>query len=205
MNIEPRTARLHSRNLWRGFDLAAVALGLCACSGGVVDVGENQDPAALPPNSRCLASDTIDGPIAVQNQDQLEQLAGCATIRGDLVIVSYPGTDLRPLRSLTTVEGVLALMRAHSGWPGIDIDRTVEPVEGEWLTSLAGLERLDSVGGLLLDGISATTFAPLASLRRVGEGIDLMRCPEVRDLRGLEQVQPMPSFSAVECAELRDI
>jgi hypothetical protein len=40
----------------------------------------------LPPNARCATSPRIDGDVRVTNQTELEALAGCEEISGDLAI-----------------------------------------------------------------------------------------------------------------------
>src|SRR5688572_22214317 len=73
---------------------AALALGLLGCGQSANAPG----PAASA--SRCATSPSLPGPLTVADQRELDALAGCETIDGDLSIAPFDGADLRPLGSL---------------------------------------------------------------------------------------------------------
>src|SRR5262245_59057885 len=84
-----------------------VALTL-ACSNGDVNLGGGIVTQSLG-SLRCGESTRIEGDVRVENQSQLEQLAGCEEVGGDLLIERFEGADLSPLASLRAVEGGLVL------------------------------------------------------------------------------------------------
>ena len=202
-NPQCTEARPH-RFLWRfALQGASAVLGLVACSqGNVVDLGQNLEQPAASLGTRCQGSDAIDGPIVVESQEQLNELAGCKTINGDLTVFEFPEADLRPLRALTRVEGTLSF--------NLRPDTPYEP-ERVWLDSLEGLEGLERVGSLKLWSIAAPSLAPLAGLRWVETEISLLHCPQLSDLEGLENVSVLSDWRVrtqivvSDCPQLRDI
>jgi len=91
-----------------GIHGCAAALGVCmlACARDGVSLGDDiYEP--MPPSIRCARDPLIDADVRVTNQAELDALAGCEEISGDLEIAVYPDTDLRPLAALRTVGGAL--------------------------------------------------------------------------------------------------
>jgi hypothetical protein len=186
-----------------------VVLGLAgllsACSADVRNMGENVDVETPPPYSRCLESATVLGDVTVHDQDELDQLDGCETIEGALTVLPFARADLRPLHALTSVQGLLSFSEPTppSGWPILPSDGCYlacpegfnppgsspfqEEYDTGWLESLAGLEALESVGGLKITGLAATSLAPLANLRALTDDglLHLSYCPNLVDLNGL--------------------
>lgn len=165
------------------FQLGAPVFCMLAlsCSAGVVDLGEGelQDAAEAPlpltAGAQCTNSTSISGPITVQSQAGVDALAGCQVIDGDLTIDPFDGADLRPLQELHTIRGIL----------------TFHPMDNDgdyWLDSLAGLEALRQVDSLLLFGLSVPDLQPLDQLAGVLNTLVVVRCPQLKNLHGLEGV-----------------
>lgn len=193
----PKGSPLLDRRPFTARPQALVLLGvaplIAACSGEVVNLGENS--SELVTNSTC-AVDT-GAPIFVQNQSQLDALAGCEQLSSDLVVFPFEDVDLSPLSALRTVAGTLDLGRQ----PVLEQDvvgvlsterilRDQALVAGGWLTSLDGLEALESAGALTIQGLGATSLAPLSNLRALTQGgaLELESCTRLRTLEGLENI-----------------
>src|SRR5262245_14930603 len=106
-NHRPR-ALARPRRVELGVAAVTSAL-LAACSGDVITLGEEHGTTPVPPHSRCQGSTTLEGPIKVEDQEQLDALEGCEVIAGDLEIVAFLGAHLRSLHALRQVEGDFAL------------------------------------------------------------------------------------------------
>jgi hypothetical protein len=130
--------------------MALVAL-LAACSGDVVNIGDGEPPREPPPSySRCIESPTLEGTVVVNDQAQLDALDGCETIAGDLYVQPLFYPDLRPLHALREVTGKLGLTQAPpadgEGQSSAESNLVQSIVEGGWLPTLAGLEKLERAG-----------------------------------------------------------
>jgi hypothetical protein len=188
--------------------LAFAALLACACSDHVVQLGEISQDVTV--DGHCQVSQT--GAILVENQAQLDQLAGCRQIDGDLFVRPFTGVDFTPLASLRVVQGKLDLGRYSVFDPipetdseGIDAlyDAQQVIVNSGWMTSLAGLEQLERVGSLSLSGLSAPSLEPLSNLRALtGTGtLEIGPCSSLTDLHGLEGLSGLVDFIS-SCASL---
>jgi hypothetical protein len=73
-----------------------------------------------------------------------------------------------------------------------------------WLESLAGLEALESVGGLKITGLSATTLEPLANLGALTDDglLYIMSNPGLQDLSGLDALVSTGGLNVVENPQL---
>lgn len=125
-----------------------------------------------------------DARVPLYNQASLDALEGCSVIVGNLS-VAFAEADLRPLHALTRVTGTLLLTAPGESGQGIGID------------SLEGLEQLESVHQLFIDGVSAPTLGPLRGLRTVGRVVEqgyvegeliLSRMVNLRNLDGLQNL-----------------
>jgi hypothetical protein len=184
--------------------LAALTAFISACSGDRVNVGEDTLEPTVPSNSRCADDSRLAEDVTVTNQSELSALEGCEVIDGDLYVVPFAGADLRPLHALTSVEGTLAFAEAPGTVLGSEVARIQALNEAGWLTSLEGLESLESVGALQLHGLS-TGLAPLANLRVVTEGwLEIVRCNDLRDLDGLQNVAGIDTLTLV-CESLESM
>jgi hypothetical protein len=183
---------------------ALVAFLALACSADSVDLGTVPLPAEGGSSGRCALSRVVEGSVLVTDQAGLDELAGCEQITGDLEVAPFEGATLAPLASLRRVGGTLVL--GALGWLGADpdldvraeLERNVAIVQRGWLDSLEGLERLQSVGGLALRGVSAPDLHALGALQNIGpsEGytnvsgrLVVERTPNLRDLSGLENAR----------------
>jgi hypothetical protein len=186
--------------------LGALALG---CTSEGVDLGGGLSTQALTSDSRCADSPVIEDNVRVTSQEELAALEGCEEIRGDLSIQLFADADLAPLSALRAVESTLVIGSSAEDLLSSEeledeallqsIADREEQLRGTWLTSLAGLESLESVGGLLVGQTGVVDLAPLAQLRRIGGGASapalagfepgelyLFDNPLLRDLDGLE-------------------
>lgn len=194
---------------WRRLEGSHLALALLtwACSGGVVNVGENDDEP-VPTGSKCQRSTSVEGSVLVENQEQLDELAGCEAINGALIVRPFSAANLRALSSLRRVEGALELGVVPP--PEVVGNQLIEDpelralVNNGWLESLEGLESLERVGSLLIDGILGDSLQPLAGLRFLGGYLHIAHCPNVESLSGLENIITINELS-ISCEHVRDI
>lgn len=143
-----------------------------------------------PPPLPCYTSSYEPVP-PYENQQQLNRLAGCEKIYGDLTITF--DADLQALSSLRSLFGTLT------------IDPASEP-----LSSLAGLENLQLVSGnLILSNLGVSSLASLTGLQTVGAeqglGLTLMGAPRLRDLSGLENLRALDSLNVIGLPRLSSL
>jgi len=105
--------------------------------------------------SVCAADGVVHHSIEVTRQEQLDELAGCTRIAGNLNLYER-SFDLTPLRSLRVVEGLL--------W----VDGEEGPRAGARQQVLDGFRGLEQVGALTLLRVNVTNLAGLVRLRRIG-------------------------------------
>jgi hypothetical protein len=165
--------------------LSLVSL-IAACSGGEVDLGGSTIAQNVERGSRCSESTIVDESVKIASQ--------------------FEGTDLTPLGSLRNIDGhfhlgvypELELLDEMSldAWRA-EFARIEQIVDAGWLTSLAGVEALQQVGGLTLVGISAPNLEAFESLRRmngdmvgaVSGALNIRGAKNLVDLSGLENVR----------------
>jgi hypothetical protein len=172
--------------------LSAAAL-LFGCDGDAYNLGEDE-PVGDEPASTCDVSIGASGTLFVETQADVDALSGCRELPGSLFIDLPDGAaslSLAPLAELEVVRGVLA-------------------IEGP-ITSLAGLEALEQVSGLSLQGLLVSDLTPLRGLRtmlrqpdyrRIGGGIIIAGCHQLVDLQGLENLTVWESLSITDMAGL---
>ena len=197
-----------SNNIVRRSHALFAGVFLCACSTDVVSIGEERTSQLLERGSRCAESTEIEGDVRVENQADLDALAGCEQIAGDLAIEIFETTDLAPLGSLRVVGGTLELgarppapiFDTLEEWEALRaerearIDRMQEIADAGWLRSLHGVEALEQVGALDVSDISAPDLRAFSSLRNVSAHyggpsagqLIIARARELLDLSGLE-------------------
>lgn len=221
--IHPRSlihpsSLLHPRSLRRrgiGATLA-VLTGACACSGETVDLGELSKDLETAP-SRCEESTLVEGSVVVENQDQLDQLAGCEAIAGDFYIRPFADADFRPLAALSTVGGAFDLGRRtalDSQDLPLDVqDRLGEIMEQEeallesgCFSSLAGFEGLERVGSLSLNGVGTPDLQAFSNLSTLSNGgvLQIGTCTSLRDLTGLERLSGVVELTQ-QCNSLESL
>lgn len=169
--------------------LALPATLALACSNGDVNLGGGLVAQDLETGSRCAESARLEGDVTVENQSQLEELAGCEAIGGDLIIQLFQGADLAPLASLRAVDGALFLGAPRpfeSEDPEEQFAYQQERQLG-YLDSLHGLEALESVGSLQVMSVRIEDFTELTSLSRIDEGLGIYTAPNLERLTGLER------------------
>jgi hypothetical protein len=184
-----------------GAPSAALAIALSACAGDTLSLGVEEAPQTAPEGSRCAASPTLVGTVVVNGQSDIDALAGCEAIEGNLEIAQFAGADLRPLASLRSVAGDLNIGKTPSVAPFWTV------LEGGWLESLEGLEALERVGALALENVNAPNLQPLENLRHVNANVTgswragelvIERAHRLVDLSGLEKLQGVTSLHVVD-------
>jgi hypothetical protein len=175
--------------------LSAVAL-LSGCDGDAYNLGEDE-PAGEQLEGACDVSIGASGTLVVQTQADVDALSGCRELPGDLFIDLQEGAEslsLAPLAELEVVRGVLS-------------------IDGP-LTSLVGLEALEQISGLSLEGLLVSDLTPLRGLRtmerqpdlrRIGGTIRIAGCDPLVDLAGLENLSAWESLSIDEMANLETL
>jgi hypothetical protein len=191
-----RSGRVDIGALW-----AALPIALAACAGDTLSLGVEGAPQVAPEGSRCAASPTLVGTVVVNGQADLDVLAGCEAIEGNLEIAQFAGADLSPLASLRSVAGDLNIGKT----PSVAEFWTV--LEGGWLESLEGLEALERVGALALENVNAPSLRPLENLHhvnanatgswRAGELV-IERAHHLVDLSGLEKLQGVTRLVVID-------
>ncbi|HTV20153.1 MAG TPA: hypothetical protein VMG12_15825, partial [Polyangiaceae bacterium] len=169
--------------------LALPVLLALACSNGDVNLGGGLVALNLAAESRCAESARLEGNVTVENQSQLEELAGCEEIGGDLFVEFFQGADLSPLASLRAVDGTLFLGVPSPIQPEDPEEQYAYAMQRQYgyLDSLHGLEALESVGTLALDSVRVEDFSDLESLRSIDEGLSIYTAPNLKRLTGLER------------------
>lgn len=182
-----------------------LGLALLACGGAVGDRGDGlvtSSPPEAPEPTGCASPELVNASVTVGNQAELEALRGCSTVHGDLSVSLFEGVDLRPLSALERVEGVFSLG---------DENEERAPVE---LASLEGLESLRRVGSLALRRLTVPSLEGLASLREITRGSDprstygmliVDQCPELTDLRGLDDLTGAESIRVLDNPQLTSL
>lgn len=161
---------------------------------------EPATPAAPPPpepvtspSSAALPCRDEDGvvkvSVEVRSQEDIERLAGCERLVGDLFLYARPGLDYTPLRSLRDVEGTLVVRDGDA------------PLEG-----LSGLEE---AGGLELSNLQVANLEPLSGLRRLGVSTSQLPPPSetIDEETGLEDISYVSFFGLAinNCAGLTSL
>ena len=185
--------------------LSCLLLSACvsACSADVVDLGGGDMSPLVERGARCADSVIIAEPVRVTNQVELEALRGCEAIQGDLIVEIFAGADTSPLASLRTVDGVLGFGAYPDPLPGSVFDYPAEPatdvlvediIEQGYLTSLHGLEALEQVGSIALNGVGVPDLSAFESLRSLFNPFDasstglveIDNAPNLTSLAGFE-------------------
>lgn len=204
------------------------ALPGCASEG--VDLGGGTVAQELRRGSRCADSAIVEGDVLVAGQADLASLEDCEEIRGELTIQLFPAADLSPLHALRVVEGTLSVGQeaASVAFAAADFDpeevealaaQDAELLANGWLASLAGLEGLERVGALFLEGTSVSDLSALEQLRVIGGqvartgnvlsletgSLSLIANRSLVDLQGLESVRGVDALLIVDSPSLQSL
>jgi hypothetical protein len=205
--------------------LASTArLALCAallgCADESINMGEGlpvaEDSAQLS-SSRCADSTLLAGPIVVRNQEEVDALAGCQVIDGDLSVMAFEGANLRALHALSEVRGTLRI--GDGPYPDPSVPQDVEyheeyheelqrqqELNEAWLSSLEGLEALQRAGALLVTGLTAEDVRPLTSLQSLTERhLMLQSAPNLKSLDGLQSLAGLRRLVVVGARRLTSL
>ena len=190
-------------HLWSSRGCLSLITLLAGCSNDTVNLGGGRAPREVQPGERCSGSSIMQGPVTVHNQRELEQLAGCEQIDGDLHIEVYAGADLTPLSALQSIDGVLEI----GAYPDLandpetdlmDLKAQVDQIVADgYLSSLSGLESLQRASALQLGYVNAEDLEPLLGLRQLSGragtlsagSLYVQDAANLRDLHGLSNVE----------------
>jgi PKD repeat protein len=144
---------------------------------------------------------TCEGDYLVTSQADLDNLATCTVITGNLVLEDTPITDLTPLVNLTSIGGSLlirdnqnllnlaGLENLTNVGGGLDIDNN--PL----LTSLEPLSNLQTIGGFLdIDDTALTDLTGLGSLTSIGGTLFFNTNSQLSSLTGLERLTSIGGY-----------
>lgn len=197
--------------------LGALALPLIlGCAREGIDLGGDTLAQDIQRGTRCIDSTGVEGDVIVSQQEELEVLAGCEEVRGNLIVRAFAGADLTPLASLRRVDGELAL-GAPQTWDGIigflisdQLDPQLDLLRAGWVQSLDGVQALEHAGALFLRGLPDADLTAFASLTSVGgaasgQGLILQQNLQLRSLAGLERVVNLPELVVTLNPELASL
>src|SRR5262245_9708078 len=93
----------------------ALTLSIGACTDENVSLGGGSVGQTIERGARCSESTVLTGLVRAKTQADIEDLAGCEEIDGDLRIEVFAGADLSPLSALHVVDGALEI-GAYPDW-----------------------------------------------------------------------------------------
>jgi hypothetical protein len=169
-----------------------------SCTRGEVNLGEGATSQNLEQQpTLCAESTTLSGPIYVANQAELDALAGCEELE-ELRIVPFVDIDLTPLASLRRITDAFEIGANPEPLPEDFEEQQIvlEPVraliDAGWIDSLHGLESLETVGVLYMNGTSMSDFTELQSLQAIEDGMVVRQAKNLVNFAGLEAIEPPP-------------
>ena len=189
-------------NIRCGTGCVALLAALVGCADEAVNLGGGRVSQEIQRGVRCSESPIVVGAVRIRSQADIEDLAGCEEIDGDLHVEIFAGADLSPLSSLRVVGGLLEL-GAYPEIPEGDVDvGALEALRQEidailaagYLPTLRGLDNLQRVAALEIYSIAAEELTPLSALRELSGRSDLpfgfvgIYETSVRSLQGLENL-----------------
>jgi hypothetical protein len=199
-------------NVKVGWCLASLGVCLVACARDSVSLGDDPPEAPLVPSERCAAEPVIDADVRVTNQAELDALAGCEEISGELAIEVFAGADLRPLASLRAVGGRLIIGDRSSI---LDQESWLSLADAGWLASFEGVEALERVGSLALASFDASDLSRFSSLRYINAAnqdgrvlaglLDIEYAKNLVDLRGFERVGGIDRLTIIDAPALESL
>ncbi len=161
------------------------------------DTATDSDGAVIqcPIVNRGYSSQTEKWTQGLYSQADVEKFARCTHVSESLVIRASHIVDLTPLTSLRHVAGTLSI----SGGSNSLMDPGGPP-------SLAGLEGLEYVEGLRLEGLLVNDLFPLAGLTDIPGDVRVERLWALTSLEGLHNLATVGAALVVdECPQLQDL
>jgi hypothetical protein len=199
----------------------ALSLSLGACTDEDVNLGGGRAADGIDARgARCSESTTVTGLVRVKSQTDVEDLAGCEEIDGDVHIEVFAGADLSPLSALRSIDGTLEIGAypeiAEGNYENGELEALREQVDAVigdgYLPSLHGLENLTRVTSLDIHDIAAQDLAPLLGLRELSGhetylpvGYIGINGTALRNLHGLENVQNITNLVLADNPELESL
>jgi hypothetical protein len=184
---------------FRTLALVPACLALGACSSDELSLGEGDQPLEAGGSDCAYSEDGIVvGDVTARSQEEIDALAGCEQVLGNLSVSSGSSFNLRALAALRVVGGGLTIGSGTEQEEYTDDnDDGFDDAVGE-VSSLEGLEALEEVRSLAIERLQSADLLPLSRLRsfragqsaRRGEirdgGIYIAGCPNLVNLSGLE-------------------
>jgi hypothetical protein len=147
-----------------------------------VTLPEPPRSGAPPSAPACGASGEVEGSFELRIRADVEQLAGCVIIHGDVHIYATALDQLAPLSSLQAVDGLFQLGASNYVPEGLP--------EAVPLGALRGLEGLARVGRLFVTNVVMSSGAlPLPALRGDVQQLVLSNLPGVTDLQAFASLR----------------
>jgi Leucine-rich repeat (LRR) protein len=184
--------------------------GVCLSASTAVIAAAGRDAGAAP--SLCATSSVVTRSLRVDNQAQLDALAGCERIEGDLTLELLADANAGSLASLRAITGVLRVSGARGG-TRVPLFAALELVGGLHLSDLPleeppALPRLRTIqsasnfdvsrGGLSIDACSGLVdmraFAAIEEL----DFLSVNRVWSLTSLEGLNGLRRLHSLSLEE-------
>jgi hypothetical protein len=161
---------------------ACVPLVCCACGGNATQRAPEPAPTSTVPSTpdepqpRGICTEISELP----EQDGLDQISGCSEVGSFAILES---TDLRSLRGLTRVNGSLRIYAPITSWEGLEELESVETLTLEGVLTATLPPNLKSIGRLELHHNPELTELGVASL--AVSGINIVDNPKLTSLSGL--------------------
>lgn len=194
---------------------SAAAMGLCAtllgCSEESINMGEgvrDVERSGVPSSSRCAESPILKEDVVVHNQQELDALEGCEVIEGSLYVAAFEGGQLRALHALRAVSNEIAIGQTPDPYGESEHDVWVWQMltEKGWLSSLEGLDALESAASLYVMGLTAKDLAPLSSLRWLTASyVGIESAHQLKNLDGLQNLTGLRSLRVVGAPQLESL
>jgi hypothetical protein len=189
--------------LWSSCGCLSFIALLAGCNNHTVNLGGGREPREVQPGERCSGASIVQGPVRVHDQNELDELAGCEQIDGDLQIEVFAGADLTPLSALQRVDGLLALgaypdLASDPQTDLMDLNAQVDQIAADgYLSSLTGLEGLQRASALQISYVAAEDLEPLFGLRQLSGrkselptgSVYVETAANLRDLHGLSNIE----------------
>ena len=198
----------------------ALLFSVGACGDETVNLGGGRAADGIARGARCSESTTVTGLVRVKSQADVQDLAGCEAIDGDVHIEIFAGADLSPLSALHSIDGTLEIGAYPEVTEGEYEDGELEArreqvdaiIADGYLPSLHGLENLTQVTSIEIHDIAAEDLTPLLGLRELTGhesylpvGFLGLTGTRVRNLHGLENVQNITNLVLADNPELESL
>ena len=199
----------------------ALLIPLGACTDENINLGGGRAADGIARGARCSESTTVTGLVRIKSQADVEDLAGCEEIDGDVHVETFAGADLSPLSALRSIDGTLEIGAypelTEESYDDVELLEAVREqvdavIADGYLPSLHGLEGLARVTSLEIYNVAAEDLSPLLGLRDLSGhesylpvGYIGINGTRIRDLQGLHNVQNITSLVLADNPDLESL